>query len=108
MRKLGFLVVGSLLLATTAFAAGKTQTKVTIKVEGKTIATLFMDEMPQDAELVISTDAKATTVYDKTKDLTTITGKSKLEVRQGEKALLQMSIENGVVEVAQVEDEPAK
>jgi hypothetical protein len=102
MNKALTLLTTSLILASSAFAAEPTDTQATIKVAGKTIALVKMAEQPINAEMVIHGDTKSNTIYDAQKNVSTTTGGFTVEVRQGARILLHLTVEDGTCMVEQV------
>ena len=113
MKKLSILAISSLFLVSTAFAVEKQEAEqpkaekqpitATVQVAGKTIATLKMVD-----GIVLSfktqTDKKVELVYDPAKDVIIYEGKCSLEARQGDKRLLQLVVDDGVVTIGPVKD----
>ena len=111
MKKLSILAISSVLLASTAFAVAKPEAKqpkaekqpvtATVQVAGKTIATLQMVD-----GVVLSFEArtdekveKVQLVYDPAKDVIIHKGNCTLEARQGDKRLLKLDVDDGVVTI---------
>lgn len=106
--KSAFLALAALLLSANAFAAEQAKSVVTIQVAGKTVATVSLDEQPKGSQMSLSADSKNTTiVYDPQKGVTTIKGKFIFEVKQGEKTLWRIAVEDGVGTVQLQEPAPA-
>ena len=115
IKKLSMLAISSLLLVSTAFAVEKQETEsptgekqpptATVQVAGKTIATL---QMVDDVVLSFETqaDKKAELVYDPANDMITYKGKCKLEAWQGDKRLLQLVVDDGVVTFGPLKEMP--
>ena len=100
MRKFSVLVVGFLLMVSSAFAVEPVQPvqpHITVTVAGKIVATLSMADQPEGA--VFTVDAPSGMIHDAAKGTTTTTGKCTIEVRKGDKRLLQIVVEDGVVKI---------
>ena len=87
--------------------------KITVAVGGKTITSLSLAELPKDAKVEIKAASISSNQVNKpgTMELGStikLSGKASLVIHQGDKELLHVAVEDGIITIEGLEDEADK
>ena len=91
--KKALLVMSMLLLSAPSFAAQPTQI-ITVETQGQPVFTLSLDDQPKNSQFTIE---GTTVVYDDKTNTSTVKGQVTIEVKQGEKTIWRLLVNDAVV-----------
>ncbi len=94
--RFAFLALAASLLSASAFAGEQAKGVVTIQVAGKTVATVSLADQPAGSQMSLEADSKDTsTIYDARTGIATMKGNFTFEVKQNERSLWHIAVEDG-------------